>query len=118
MSLETLLAKLDKLSNIEVTQAALAGANVIRDGAKEIVPVDTGDLKNSIIAIELPPDEHGAMVSAGGGDDMNVDYPCYVEFGTSKMEAQPYMRPSIDNNRDAVVRAVGSEIQKNIKEIK
>lgn len=37
-----------------------------------------------------------------GGDTVylvgsNVQYSVYVEFGTSKMQAQPYLRPAVDD---------------------
>lgn len=56
--------------------------------AKAIVPVDTGMLKGSITT-ELE-GAHKAVVSA------NTEYAGYVEDGTYKMAAQPYMRPAAD----------------------
>jgi len=72
--------------------------------AKQIVPVDTGALQRSI---RREPDAHAeddgfiVGISAGGGGVANprtgreVDYAGYVEFGTSRARAQPYLRPAL-----------------------
>jgi HK97 gp10 family phage protein len=32
---------------------------------------------------------------------------CFVEFGTSKMGAQPYLRPAVEQNRETVRELLG-----------
>lgn len=54
-------------------------------------PVDTGNLRSSITHIT---DESKAVIGT------NVTYAPYVELGTSKMKAQPYLRPAIENHVD------------------
>src|SRR5690242_11274139 len=54
--------------------------------AKQVVPVDTGALKNSIQTVII--DAYNAEVDAG------MDYSADVEFGTIHMAAQPYMTPA------------------------
>lgn len=57
--------------------------------AKEECPVDTGTLRDSIShAI----DDNTAIIGT------NVEYAPYVELGTSKMDAQPYLRPAVENH--------------------
>lgn len=55
--------------------------------AQTIVPVDTGNLKNSIGV-----DVNGLEFEAGP----TADYGWYVEGGTSRMHAEPYMGPAAD----------------------
>lgn len=58
--------------------------------AKRLCPVDTGRLRASIThAIDR--DSRG-LVGVVGTD---VDYAPYVELGTSKAPAQPYLRPAL-----------------------
>ena len=57
--------------------------------AKIYAPVDTGNLRNSI-GTDLDGDEMGGVVGP------TAHYGGYVEFGTSKMGAQPYMNPAAD----------------------
>lgn len=52
----------------------------------DLCPVDTGELISSIDGFT---DREGVEVYA------DADYAQYVEYGTSKMEAQPYFRPAI-----------------------
>lgn len=65
--------------------------------AKQIAPVDTGNLKNSIIT--ETPEPLSAIVGP------HTDYALYVEFGTSKMSAQPYMTPAAQKHRAPFVTA-------------
>lgn len=65
--------------------------------AKSIVPVDTGMLKNSITT-EFP-NEISAIVAP------HTEYEQYVEFGTRRQRAQPYMRPAAEKVRPAFVAA-------------
>ena len=56
-------------------------------------PVDTGRLKNS-----LTHKVHAKEESVVIGTD--VEYAPYVEMGTSRMSAQPYLRPAVSNHMD------------------
>ena len=64
-----------------------AGAEVER-GAKRLAPVDTGNLRNSIGTSQRGP----LTVEVGP----TAAYGAYVEFGTYRMRAQPYMGPATD----------------------
>lgn len=59
--------------------------------AKELCPVDTGRLRNSI---SHEYDEEGAYIGT------NVEYAPYVELGTSRQSAQPYLEPAVTNHFD------------------
>lgn len=63
------------------------------DKATEIVPVDTGRLKRSIyFDVDVWASELGVTVLVIA----ETHYAHYVELGTVKMKAQPYLRPSLD----------------------
>lgn len=72
--------------------------------AKAKCPVDTGRLRNSITHTAL-----GDDVEAIG---TNVEYGRYVELGTSRQEAQPFLRPAAEDHgaeyRAILQRALGS----------
>lgn len=59
--------------------------------AKKICPVDTGRLRNSISHTQ---DGDNAYIGT------NVEYAPYVELGTSRMKAQPYLRPAATEHND------------------
>ena len=69
------------------------------DQMQERTPVDTGALRDSetmsASATEL-------RLTAG------TDHCVYVEFGTRKMAAQPYMRPTIEGAAGQVAGAISS----------
>ncbi len=54
--------------------------------AKMACPVDTGRLRNSITH-----QKEGAETEVIG---TNVEYAAYVEMGTSRMSARPYLKPA------------------------
>lgn len=68
-------------------------ALAVQKDAKERCPVDTGRLRSSIHVL-FRDDEMGAEVGT------NVNYAGYVEFGTSRMRARPYMFPAAEEQQD------------------
>ena len=59
----------------------------IESDAKKLTPVDTGNLRRSI---KTDIKEDGLTAEIG----TNVEYAIYVEFGTSKQPARPYLTPA------------------------
>lgn len=70
---------------------ALDAVGVFVEGeAMERCPVDTGNLKGSI--------NHAVVSENEVQIGTNVDYGVYVEMGTYKMAAQPFLRPACESN--------------------
>lgn len=68
----------------------------VERAAKRLCPVDTGRLRSSITHDpDLRRDEQGLYGVVG----TNVEYAPHVEFGTSRMRAQPFLRPALDAAR-------------------
>lgn len=67
----------------------------IAQDAQDLAPVRTGALRDSIHGdvVEDSPVEVRGRVSA------DVDYAAYVELGTYKMVAQPYLQPALYKER-------------------
>ena len=53
-----------------------------------------------------------AEIIAGGGE---AYYMPFLELGTSKLEAKPFMRPAIDDNREYIVNDVKQKLIKVAK---
>ena len=66
--------------------------------AKIFVPVDTGALKNSI-DVQMEGDLTAVIAP-------HTEYAAFIEFGTSKMAAQPYMTPAAEEARPAYIAAL------------
>ncbi len=86
--------------NIEAIVAA--GAEAVAQSARDMCPVDTGKLQSSI---NVSTNASSAEISA------DTDYAAYVEFGTSKMAAQPYLVPSLLLNTEAILYAITAELE-------
>ena len=63
--------------------------------AKELSPVDTGWLRRNIRHDQAAPFLE-AGVTASTADQPDDDYASYQEYGTSRMQARPYMRPAME----------------------
>lgn len=76
----------------EQIEAALIAIGMTAETyAKQLCPVDTGRLRNSITH-EVDMKEQCAIIGS------NVEYAAYVELGTSRQKAQPYLRPAAENH--------------------
>ena len=67
----------------------------IRDGAIAKAPVDTGNLARSITILRKTRDGLSAKWVIG----TNVHYAVFVEFGTRRMRAQPFLMPAFNAAR-------------------
>jgi len=119
-----------------VVGATRAATKVIADEAQRLAPVDTGRLKLSIgVAKAKKKDtkEHHvkfyavpktklrktikATVNGKSAKLKTVDYAFYamfIEFGTSKMSAKPFLRPAVDHTLTTSVEAFKAYALKRI----
>ena len=93
--IDELLRRVDNVvepGRVRVTRrkALRAGIYVAERYAKAKVPVDTGNLKNSI-SVGVVDENHAELWAT-------TDYAAYVEFGTRRMAARPFMRPSVEDH--------------------
>lgn len=78
----------------EQIERALEAIGLQAEGyAKMLCPVDTGRLRNSITH-SVDASEQKVYVGT------NVEYAAYVEMGTSRTKAQPYLQPAVVNHAD------------------
>lgn len=84
-------------------QMALTAAGMIVERhAKAKCPVDTGNLRNSI---HYNATEHEVTIGT------SVEYAPYVELGTSRKGARPYLRPAVEDNIDEIFNKISSVIK-------
>ncbi len=98
---ELLFNDLDKIAaelRPKASEIVAKAAADIEARAKQVVPVDTGNLKNSIQT------EMDGDLSASVGT--NVEYAPYVEYGTSRMAAKPYLTPAAEAVRSGFTEAM------------
>lgn len=88
-------------------EAVLDTALAVEGGAKRRVPVRTGRLRNSI-GHELADDKLSARVGT------NVEYGPYVEFGTTRMHARPYLFPAAESERRGFAKRLKEALKRAI----
>lgn len=87
-------ADLTKRNVREALAVALEEVGMLAERyAKMLCPVDTGNLRNSITHTV---DGENLVAYLG----TPVEYAPYVEMGTIKMRAQPYIRPAFENHME------------------
>ena len=73
---------------------ALENCGLVAEGyAKKLAPVDTGNLRNSITHT-VDEDEPAAYIGT------DVEYAPYVCLGTIHMNAQPFLKPAVNDHKD------------------
>jgi HK97 gp10 family phage protein len=80
-------------NSAELLAVSMRAAKAGSAGAKRRARVRTGEMRNAVKARRIV---NGARVMGG------TDHDVYNEFGTSKMSAQPFIRPSMDDARAAL----------------
>lgn len=87
------------------TAAVAQTSEHVLQQAQVIVPIDTGALyasgKTSLEQLPEGPAEEVAF---------EKEYAAYVEFGTSRQRAQPYLRPALDAAHSLFVDTVKKEV--------
>lgn len=94
-------------------QAATALRKVAADTERDAeinAPVDTGALRNSIGTTITGDGRHGSMTAIVGP---TVNYAVYVELGTSRMGAQPFLFPAADRHGPSFLAAL-TQIRDNL----
>lgn len=98
-------AQLNAIRNAvsDMSEAQLAVLREIFEESQRLVPVDEGELKES------------------GKFDSNLveygtDHAVHIEFGTVKMEAQPFLRPAFEGKRNELEKLSADVIQEQIKD--
>lgn len=111
----------DKLQDRAIKNAMAAGARVIRDEARRLVPVGPGPthLKDMIVVSRTV--QRGGKRRTLKGEvvlgirDEGRYYAHLVELGASHMAPQPFMRPALDNKAQEALRVIGPKLGKEIE---
>ena len=118
-----------KSARANVMNAVVTGAGTIAGSMQRLVPVDSGDLKNSIRVVEgdyTPdnPNVRGMQATSGTGPlavsivagDAKAWYARLVEYGTVRSRAQSFFWSAWRANIKAVRAAIRRAFKKSIKD--
>ncbi|MDD2742328.1 MAG: HK97 gp10 family phage protein [Rhodocyclaceae bacterium] len=136
--LQAFLDQLPAKMEANIMRSALrAGAKVVAAEAKRNVPIEHGDLRDSIrVSARLKGGKVTSTIKAG---NKKAWYWRFVEFGTAAhtikskdggvlrfasgiyksvdhpgAKSHPFMRPALDSQTDAAIQAVGEQIKKRL----
>lgn len=127
--LQAKLAELPSRVSKKIAREGLTkGARIVRDRAKELVPVDDGDLRKSIKVRGLMRAKQMGFLKATKGIDQGVPpvgkevaatapHAHLIEKGRKGAAAQPFLSAALEQTRDAVVAAIADSVSASLKEI-
>jgi HK97 gp10 family phage protein len=112
----------------EAARLALAKIGlVMQSDAKLLCPYNTGRLRGSI-TWQIESQGSHVQRPAQSGDECSkpddnltlnvgtaVEYAQHMEYGTVRAQAQPYLRPAFDHNKDIAQKLFAQEIKKAIE---
>lgn len=111
-------------------RAVAAGATVVRTDARSKAPVDTGEMRKDIMvkrerdtkgeasakySVFVRSGKKSRLAGKGRNVQKNSFYWRFLEFGTSKMSARPFMRPAFESKKEDAVRIIGETIDAGIQ---
>ncbi len=96
---EQLRQRIPSLANAIVQKHTLATVDLM----KQLAPVDTGAMRDSIESVEMGPLTLGIKIG--------VNYWHFVEFGTIYQEAQPFVSPAVESGRQGYLEDLKAAIK-------
>lgn len=102
-----------ELTRVHSSSAVAASGFAVSQRAQALAPRRTGKLKASIGNSRTV----NGLVGNIGITDRSASYWRYVEFGTTKMAAQPFFRPAAEQERNVFVqrmREIGPRIERDL----
>jgi HK97 gp10 family phage protein len=95
---------LERCTNGNLKNALMEGGKIIETACKSFCPVGKYPAGSGRVGGRL----RSSIITTGESEDSvyvapHTDYATYVEFGTYKMQAQPYMGPGFESSRQAAI---------------
>ena len=115
--MEQLIKRVEDMGKVGTraeNKALKKAGQVIVDEAKKNVPVKTGKLKEGLKVSGIRKKNGNKYVLAGiqKGDNSKIFYGKFLEFGTSKMGAKPFMAPAYESKKKEAKEVIKQELRK------
>lgn len=124
----------EELREKPLQKSLRVGTNVIRDKARSNAPVATGKLARNVMSGRIPVKDLPANMEDGykvfvrrsfkkkESDPNNAWYWHFVEFGTVRMPAQPFLRPAFESEKNKALQTFANtfrlEVPKAVQKAK
>lgn len=108
-------------------RAGIAAMGRIEERARQLVPVDEGRLRDGIVSKPVRAQRisatrfaraSGVEIATGPTGRHGGGVGAFQEFGTVNMPANPFMRPAVDQEAEAVINDVRDELALQIGKAK
>ena len=113
--IENLITEVEKLgakgSRIE-NKALREAGEVMKEAIKQEAPRKTGTLKKSIEVSRVKTKDGAKYVEVGPGKE--GWYGKFLEFGTVKMKAKPFMAPGYEKSKEKAMEKIEDELIKGL----
>lgn len=115
--LERTIAAMNKELESQLPEITLAGAAIVEAEIAARAPRDTGALAASLDAkADHRRGSASATVAVEHSDKGGAEhYAIYLEYGTSKMPAEPFFRPGVEASKEKVGQLMQEQILKVIQ---
>lgn len=113
---EELKRQLEKLGDKGLAiakDAIVAGAEIVREEASRRAPRRTGNLAANIVISE-PKGEKPGELAVVIGPNKNAFYGLFLELGTSKMAARPFLVPALKATKKQVQETVAAALRRGL----
>lgn len=114
--MENLLAEIERLgregSKIE-NRALKEAGDAVKTSIQNEAPIRSGKLKGSITVSRVK-SKGGIKQVEVGPEGKDVYYKTFVEFGTVKMKANPFMSRGYESSKGEAERTIEEEIRKGL----
>jgi HK97 gp10 family phage protein len=109
---------------VEYKHALMTAALIVRDEARDLVPVDTGLLRDSIFAAYGDSKKADVLIGVSTTKAVRTTkagetrtYAGVIEYGNDEHPPQPFMRPAIQATRPLVARARKDALLRAVEKI-
>jgi len=115
-----------KLARNGLRAAVSAGARVVTAEAKVRVPVDSGTMRRAIYSKQIREESGDSQQTFYVGvrhgkkeqkKNRDAYYFPFVEFGTEKMAARPFMRPAFESTKEKSVGAIKDKLAERVNKL-
>lgn len=111
INLDKCIRKFDNIEGIDLMPEIKEATYKVKTSAKDLAPVDTGALRNSIRHKFYPKQQSAVVFTL-------TEYAPHQEFGTRYQPAQPFLRPAMNMHRLGIQQSLKKYIRDELKKQK
>lgn len=97
-----------------LTASVRAGARIVKEAVRDKAPVHTGALRDNLYLANERTGSDAEKTVLVGIRNRKTYYWRFVEFGTRKMAARPFLRPAFDGCEHEAVDAITDKLDQRI----